>query len=378
MRAHMPSKTALSILVLMLPGVVPAQQTQGLQVPDWHEDNVHTLGVHGVGNGDSDFQGTAASVSEQQTDAKTPGGVRGTVVDQTGAIIMGARVQLTREGQSPTQEVVLGGDGQFLFSNIAPGTFQLTITAAGFVNQVVSGALRPGEDVIVPEVVLALPTQVTQITVVPSQVEIAQVQIKEQEQQRVLGFIPNFYVSYVPNAVALKPKQKFELAWKTSIDPITLVGVGFIAGIQQAGDRYSGFGQGGQGYAKRYGAFYSDVVIGTFLGGALFPSILKQDPRYFYKGTGSKGSRLLHALSSSFVCKGDNGHWQANYSYVLGTFVASGIGNFYYPSSNRNGAELALETALVRLGESALASVAQEFVFRKLTWHVRKRAPSPP
>jgi hypothetical protein len=71
----------------------------------------------------------------------------------------------------------------------------------------------------------------------------------------------------------------------------------------------------------------------------LLPSLLKQDPRYFYKGTGSTRSRLLYALTSPVICKGGNGHWQANYSNILGNFAAGGIANLYYPSSDRNGAE---------------------------------------
>jgi hypothetical protein len=378
MKVPMPSTAAFAILVLVLLGVPRAHQAQGMQLPNWRENNADTFGDQTDGIGPSNGPGKGASVGEQQTSPKTTGGIRGTVVDQTGANIVGARVRLTREDQSSTQEVVTGDDGQFSFSNVAPGTFQLTIAAAGLVNRVISGALRPEEDVIVPEVVLALATQETQITVRLSQVQIAEGQIKEQEKQRVLGFIPNFYVSYVPNAVALTSKQKFEIAWKSSIDPLTLVGVGFIAGIQQASNRYSEYGQGAQGYAKRYAAFYGDVVMGTFLGSAVLPSVLKQDPRYFYKGNGSKRSRILYALSSPFLCNGDNGHRQANYSYLLGTFAASGISNFYYPASNRNGAELVFETALMRLGESAIISVAQEFIFRKLTPHLHSRAPSQP
>jgi hypothetical protein len=216
------------------------------------------------------------------------------------------------------------------------------------------------------------------MTIGVPQVEIAEVQIKEQEKQRVLGFIPNFYVSYVPNAAALAPKQKFELAWKSTIDPVTLVGIGAFAGVQQAGDQYPGYGQGAESYAKRYGAFYANVVIGTFIGSDALPSLFKQDPRYFYKGTGSKGSRLLYAVGSPFICKGDNGHWQPNYSYVLGSFAAGGIGTYYYPDGNRNRAQLALETVLFRIGESAVSSVLQEFIFRKLTPHSRTRAPSQP
>jgi hypothetical protein len=189
----------------------------------------------------------------------------------------------------------------------------------------------------------------------------------------VLGIIPNFYVSYVPDAVALTPKQKFELAWRSSVDPFTFVSVGAIAAIKHSGNGLSGYGQGAQGYAQRYGASYGDVVIGTFLGSAIMPSLLKQDPRYFYKGTGSKRSRLFYALASPFICKGDNGRWEPNYSYVVGNFAAAGIANFYYPANDR-GVGLVAETALVRLGEKAVASVFQEFIVRKLTPKLSNRA----
>jgi hypothetical protein len=103
----------------------------------------------------------------------------------------------------------------------------------------------------VPQVVLAVATQVTQVIVGLTQVELAEVQIKDQEKQRVLGIIPSFYVSYISNAAALTSKQRFELAWKSSVDPFTYLGVGAVAGIAQAGDEFSGYGQGAQGYAKR-------------------------------------------------------------------------------------------------------------------------------
>jgi hypothetical protein len=103
------------------------------------------------------------------------------------------------------------------------------------------------------------------------------------------------------------------------------------------------------------------------------PSLLKRDPRYFYKGTGTKRSRLLYTLASPFICKGDNGRWQPNYSYVIGNFAAAGIANAYYPASDR-GAGLVAETALVRLGENAVASVFQEFIVRKLTPKASNRA----
>ena len=212
----------------------------------------------------------------------------------------------------------------------------------------------------------------TQVTVSAgfAPVELAEFQVQDEEKQRVLGIIPNFYVSYVPHALPLTWKQKFELSWRSSTDPFTFVGVGALAGIEQAGDEFSGYGQGAQGYARRYGASYGDVVIGTFLGSAILPSLLKQDPRYFYKGVGSKRSRILYALASPVISKGDNGNWQPNYSYVLGDLAAGGIANLYYPTSDRNGAGILFETELIRFGENALSAVLQEFVFRKLTPHL--------
>jgi hypothetical protein len=311
--------------------------------------------------------------NEQVPDQQATGSISGTIVDLTGAIVVGAQVRLTRGDQSPSEEILTDDLGQFSFANVAPGPFQLKISFTGLATQVISGTVHPEEARIVPQVVLLVATQVTQVTVALTQVELAEVQIKDQEKQRVLGIIPNFYVSYVSDAVALTSKQKFELAWRSSVDPFTFVAVGAIAGIQQAGNGLSGYGQGAQGYAKRYGASYGDVVIGTFLGSAIMPSLLKQDPRYFYKGTGTKRSRLLYALASPFICKGDNGRWQPNYSYVIGNFAAAGIANAYYPASDRGAGSVA-ETALVRLGENAVASVFQEFIVRKLTPKVSNRA----
>lgn len=305
------------------------------------------------------------------------GTVHGTVVDPNGTAVAGARVKLLRPDQSPSQETQAGDDGQFSFTNIAPGPFQLTITAEGFATQTSSGVLRSGENVVVPQITLALATEVTEVRVELSPIELAQEQIKDEEKQRVLGFIPNFYVSYIPDAAPLNTRQKFELAWKSTLDPVTFGITGAIAGIQQANNQFSGYGQGAQGYGKRYGASYADVVTNTFIGGALLPSLLKQDPRYFYKGTGSKRSRILYAIANSVICKGDNGHWQPNYSFIAGSLAAGGISNLYYPASDR-GAALTFENAAIGIGATAAANLLQEFVIRKLSSHIPSNAPATP
>jgi len=320
-----------------------------------------------------------ASVSSlQQPVPEEPGRISGKVVDQTGANITGATITLTREGQSPILQAISDEEGKFYFFNVPPGPFHLTISSPGLASQEFSATLHPGDSLVTPLIMLVVATQVTQVTVALTPEQVATEQIKEQEKQRVFGVIPNFFVSYVPDAAPLKPKHKFELAWKSSTDPFTFVAVGAIAGAFQAGNRWSGYGQGAEGYAKRFGAAYADVFVGTYMGGAVFPTILKQDPRYYYRGKGSKLSRFFYAAASSVICKGDNGHWQPNYSNVLGNLAAGGIANLYYPASSRHGASLVFSTALVRLGEVTIANIFQEFLVPKLTPNLPTRAPTQP
>jgi hypothetical protein len=313
----------------------------------------------------------------QPTPNPAPGSISGTIVDPSGALVAGAQVTLAREPQSPNQQVLTGDNGQFSFANVAPGAFQLTITSPGFATQTSSGILAPGEVHVVPQIALAVAANVTDVQVAMSPVQVAEAQVKDEEKQRVLGVIPNFYVTYDPHPLALNAKQKFELAWKTTIDPVTFVIVGGIAGVQQAENTFSGYGQGAQGYAKRYGASYADVAIGTFIGSAILPSLLKQDPRYFYKGTGSTRSRILYAMVNSVICKGDNGRWQPNYSNILGNLAAGGISNLYYPSQNRNGAGLTFENAAIGIGATAVANLVEEFLMRKLTTNTNRESHKP-
>ena len=334
--------------------------------------------VRGVERGLPDTTGTGAAASEQVPGQQLAGAMSGTVVDRTGAVVAGARVKLSREGQSLGQDVVSDSDGQFSFAGIAPGPFQLTTTSDGFAMQTSSGTLHSGENYIVPPIVLVVATAVTEVQVSLSRTDVAEAEIKDEEKQRILGVVPNFYVTYDPAAVPLTPKQKFELAWKATVDPINFGITGAIAGIEQATNAFSGYGQGAQGYAKRYGASYAGFVTSTFIGSAILPSLLKQDPRYFYKGNGSRRSRFLYAIANSVICKGDNGHWQANYSGVLGSLASGGISNLYYPATDRNDAALTFENMLIGIGSTAATNLLQEFLIRKLTHNVPNYAPARP
>jgi hypothetical protein len=174
-------------------------------------------------------------------------------------------------------------------------------------------------------------------------------------------------VSYSRNPAPLTSRQKFGLAWKSSIDPVSLVVTGIFAGVEQEENTFSGYGQGTAGYAKRYGAGYGNNFINTMLGGAILPAWWKQDPRYFYKGTGSFRSRAWYAIANSVICKGDNGRWQPNYSAIVGGLAAGGIANIYYPASDRDGVTLTFEDAAIGTAESAVQNLIQEFIVKKLT-----------
>ena len=188
----------------------------------------------------------------------------------------------------------------------------------------------------------------------------AEREIRQQEHQRILGIVPEFNITNLQHAAKLSPGEKFRLAFKSATDPFTFLAAGVDAGINQWDNDFAGYGQGTQGYAKRFGAAYVDSFDGTILGNAFFPLLFHQDPRYFRKGTGSVGSRLLYAALSTFRAKSDNGRWQPNFSNILGNLAAGGISNLYYPQSDR-GATLTIQRGITVSLEGALGAIGSEF-----------------
>jgi hypothetical protein len=312
-------------------------------------------------------QPTLAAASDAVANSAS---IHGTVTSTDGSVYQGARVELWLDSASASTSLAgqTDSDGAFIFTNLPPGPFKLTVSSVGFVKQEISGTLQPGQPFEAKTIVLPMANASSEVLVSGgSQVEIAQAQLDLEEKQRVLGVLPNYYVTYDHNALPLTAKQKYQLAWKTEIDPVTWVMTGAVAGFEQAHGTFSGYGQGAQGYAKRFGANYADGFVSTMLGGAVLPAWFKQDPRYFYKGTGSFMSRAGYAIANAVICKGDNGHWQANYSAILGGLAAGGISNLYYPASDRSNVGLIFESAAIGAGEGAVQNLIQEFIVRKLT-----------
>ena len=294
------------------------------------------------------------------------GSIRGTVVDTSDDPIPGASVVL----QSPAGDrltAVTKDDGAFVIDQAPAGVaYQVSVTADGFAPWSSSVTVEPGRDQPLTVVKLRILAVQRAVTVSYSSKEVAAQQLKAEEQQRVLRFIPNLYVTYEPHPEPLTAGMKFRLAYKSLTHPVFFVRTAAWSGVQQARDNPSEWGQGAEGYGKRLAGGFADAVTGSLISNAILPSLLHQDPRYFYDGTGTKWSRARHAMVAPFVCKGDNGSWQPNYSQIGGSLIGYSISTAYYPSSNRTAGHV-FENFGMDMGLHVLGSLAQEFILAKFT-----------
>jgi hypothetical protein len=292
--------------------------------------------------------------------------VTGVVTDQRGDPVPGATVTLIEPAGENPQPVLADENGAFALAADA-GTFDLEVSAPGFATSTVHGELGATQQLDLGRLSLTIQSAAAEVRVIVTKQELAEEQVKTEENQRILGVIPNFFVTYDHDPVPLNARQKYELAFRTLIDPET-IGMDLLSsGVQQGTGGLKGYGNGSQGYAKRFAASYGTGAIDTLLGSAVLPSLFKQDPRYFYKGTGTIRQRALYAMSMSVLCKGDNGHWQYNYSGLLGGLAAGGLSNLYYPPANRNAPGMTFENTAIGIGSSALTNLLQEFLIRKFT-----------
>jgi hypothetical protein len=308
-----------------------------------------------------------APVSAQSTEAahgKT-GSILGTVVDTNNDPVPDATVVL----QGPTGEsrkVVTKDDGVFAFEDVTPGiAYQITVTAEGFAEWKSSVTIEPRQNKTLADVKLRLAAVQRAVTVGYSSKEVAKQQLKAEEQQRVLRFIPNIYVTYDPHPEPLTTKMKFHLAYKGLTHPSFFVLEAAWAGVQQAADTPD-WPQNAKGYGERFGANLAGGATEGLFANAILPSLLHQDPRYFYQGSGTTGSRAWHAFLAPFVCKGDNGKSQPNYSQIGGLLISGAIANTYYPSSNQ-GPGLVFRNFGTNMGIHVALGLAQEFILGKFT-----------
>jgi hypothetical protein len=292
-------------------------------------------------------------------------GILGTVVDTGDDPIPNATVSLVAPSVDH-RTAVTKDDGSFVFHDVTPGiAYQIAVSAEGFEEWDSPVTVAPGHDKTLADIKLRILAVQRAVTVNYSSKEVAAQQLKTEEHQRVLGFIPNIYVVYDPHPEPLSTSMKFHLAYKGLTHPTFFAFEGLWAGVEQAADHHD-YRQGARGYGERFGANLASGVSEGLFANAILPSLLHQDPRYFYRGSGTKGSRAWHAVLAPFVCTGDNGKMQPNYSQWGGSLISASLANTYYPSSNR-GAGLVFTNFGTSMGLHVVFGLAQEFILSKFT-----------
>ncbi len=294
--------------------------------------------------------------------------ILGTVTDVDSTQLEGATVALDGPTPADHASTVTNDTGFFVFKGLKPAvTYHVTVSAKDFQPWISAEiVLKPGQELNLDAIKLRI--EIVQTTVTASTPEqIATEQVEIEEKQRILGVIPNFYVTYDPHPVPLTVKLKYKLAFRAGTDVVSIAGAAFVAGLYQASDKLD-FQQGAEGYFQRFGVIYADNLSDIIIGGAILPSILHQDPRYFYQGTGTKKSRALHALAAPFVCPGDNGKMQVNWSSIGGDILSGALSEAYYPAADR-GPHLVFENTAITTAGRMASTLLQEFVLKSLTSH---------
>ena len=313
--------------------------------------------------------GQAVPMGDEMNDKPTS--VVGSVTDQRGDPIRGATVSLRQLAAEKAKTALTDDDGYFVIS-ADRGAFDLQLGAPGFTAKTVHGELGGNRRLDLGKITLTIEVGATEVIVSVTNQELAEGQVRVEERQRIFGIVPNFLVTYDHNAAPLQARQKYELAFRTLIDPETISVDLLSSGLQPKMGGLKGYDTAVDGFAKRFASSYGTGSIDTLLGSAALPSLFRQDPRYFYKGEGSLQRRAFYAMGMSVICKGDNGHWQYNYSGLLGGLAAGGISNLYYPPANRNGLNVTLENTAIGIGTSAISNLFQEFLLRRFTRNAKQ------
>jgi hypothetical protein len=307
-------------------------------------------------------------VAQSSSSPAQPAGIiTGTLENPAGQPLPNAPLRVYGSGLTEAIASRTDGQGVFRITGLNAGTYHVQASANGYLTATSPlVVLGQGELYHLDITEIPLPRTTTTVTVYASTVHLATQQVRQEEKQRVLGIVPDFFTSYVPNPAPLTPKLKMKLTLRTIRDPFILGVAAAVAGMEQQQNIYPGYGTGWSGYGKRFGAAYADSNISRLFGEGIYPVLFRQDPRYFYKGTGSFGSRLWYAMRSAVVSKGDNGRWQPGYAAVLGDFTAAGISNAYHSPQDRS-LSITMRDSGILIAGDALENVLREFLSKALT-----------
>jgi hypothetical protein len=300
--------------------------------------------------------------------AQATGSIEGKVTDPAGYAILGAVVAV--EGSDGSRHTTVTDEsGAFGISSLTLGNYNVKISANGMTDWTaanVPASVNPDSHGLAA--VMQVAPSVTTVTVALPPDEVATEQFHQELKQRALGVIPNYYVAYGGHPAPLSAKQKFHLAYKTLVDPATFAGAAITAGFQQWTNSYYQFGEGTEGFAKRFGAAYGTAATSLLITSALADSVFHQDPRYFYSGQGTKAQRAWYAFTSAFRSKGDNGKWQPPYATLAGSIASAEISQSYYPGSRTQYTLIGRSLMFHFVGLVAL-NFGEEFFLKKVTSH---------
>ena len=178
----------------------------------------------------------------------------------------------------------------------------------------------------------------------------------------ILGVVPNYTTVNEPpkKYQPISARGKFKLATEDTFDPCSLAITGIYAGVAQWGNNYRQFGQGAQGYGKRYGAAFADGAISNYITEGFLPSLLHEDPRLFRLGTGRKMKRAIYAMTRVLITRTDSGGEQFNISEIAGNLASASLSNLYYPPLNRS-VENTLDHFAINVLSDAGFNILKEF-----------------
>jgi len=307
--------------------------------------------------------------------------ISGVVSDIQGGLIPGAHVVAERAGApaGESQQTNADDKGFFRFSDLLAGAYIITITSPGFDTYRIPGInIKPGESYELPEVALPIARTTADATVTLTEQQIAEVELNDELHQRVLGVLPNYYTSYIWDAAPLTMRQKFKLAIRSATDPVFYATTALGTGINFATSANPEYGGGPSGYWELYASNYGGALVGRVVTSVLLNSLFKEDPRYFVMTNGSVARRSWHAISSTFLQRGDDKHWHPAYSNFIGGATSAVVVSTWHPDSTVSMGQRVLNDTVLDLGGEAIRNLAREFLFRHLARHVPTYAKGKP
>lgn len=317
-------------------------------------------------------QTTPFDTNSRTADTPLNGTLEGTVLDATGKPLSGALITVASAQISDARATQSDAEEAYAFTDLPAGVYRLTVSVPSFdsfTNPEI--ALRSGQSLQLPPVMMQVSVVSTSVEVTATNHDVAEAQMKSEQQQRILGILPNYYTVYFQDPAPLSAEQKMRLAFRSAIDPFNFAASAAQAVSEVNSKDFAAYGTGAEGFGKRFGAAYADGFSGTLLGSGVMPALLHQDPRYYYKGTGTVAARIAYALSWTVRCKGDNGNWQPNYSFLLGDIAAAGISDLYYPAALRNNGAQTVKYSLFNFASQGVNALLQEFLFKRITTHAK-------